>query len=80
MARQSVHHVPDEEGWGCLMQPLHDALATSSICTDRLPELHQVCILSLACAEHQDFSGIMLDAVVQATLLQSDMDAWQLQW
>ena len=38
----SAEHVPDEEGWASLMQPLHDALATSSIRTDRLPQLHQV--------------------------------------
>ena len=42
-----MQHLPDEEGWGRLMQPLHDALATSSIRTDRLPELHQVSTLSL---------------------------------
>ena len=40
--RQSIEHFPDQEGWGHLMQPLHDALATSAICTDRLPQLNQV--------------------------------------
>ena len=44
VTRQSVVHLPDEQGWAELMQPLHDALDTSTICTDRLPQLNQVCI------------------------------------
>ncbi len=39
--------MPDQEGWSHLMQPLHDALATSAIRTDRLPQLNQVCTLGL---------------------------------
>ncbi|DBA90082.1 TPA: hypothetical protein ACH3X1_003401 [Trebouxia sp. C0004] len=40
--RHSVVHIPDQEGWSHLMQPLHDALATSAIRTDRLPQLNHV--------------------------------------
>lgn len=44
VTRQSVVHLPDQQGWAELMQPLHDALDTSTICTDRLPQLNQVCM------------------------------------
>lgn len=42
ITRESVQHLPDEEGWANLMEPLHDSLATSQLSTDRLPQLHQV--------------------------------------
>ena len=37
-----MEHLPSEEGWAEMMQPLHDSLATSQVSTDRLPQLHQV--------------------------------------
>lgn len=80
VARQSVQHVPDEEGWGRLMQPLHDALATSSIRTDRLPELHQVCTLPTVCAERESHVCVLLDGVAYTKLPHSDTDPWQWQW
>lgn len=74
-----MQHVPDEEGWGRLMQPLHDALATSSIRTDRLPELHQVCSLFMVCAEHESHAGVLVGGVAYTKLLHSDIDPWQWQ-
>ena len=52
VTRESVQHLPDEEGWASLMEPLHDSLATSQVSTDRLPQLHQV-QLSLQAAASQ---------------------------
>ena len=52
VTRESVQHLPNEEGWASLMEPLHDSLATSQVSTDRLPQLHQV-QLSLQAAAPQ---------------------------